>query len=1209
MANSGWLSTLIGVPQLLDDGDEVKQRSVWNLIGATAVDNIAEERTDITFPAADGGAGFAVADLTELRAVAAAARIDRQARYVVSKKRFYAFLETPGAGVADDGEDVILPDDLVLGSAGRWYSAPQIATESLAGLLTATEKVRIRYGYGGVLRAYYAVSTNVANLASFTASQDGVDGTAGKRVFLFGQSSPNENGIYVLGTVGGGGTCALTRATDMAVGAELLYGTRVVVDQGAQWAGYEFELTSTGPCTVGSNELIFEETHARSDHAKIETLYEIGGTPVLPGNQKAAEIQAILDGGGIAVLQPGGTYYLEAQIVVDESHSGLGIVCPNGVARVVASTTPGVGLADTRTNALIRIAGTLLTGVMSTTLTSTAAGGRAYYGGGVEHLSVTSSGTFAADGYFLVGGHDFVGDNYGGDAGDAVQTCEILQASAVAANDITLKWRTKIHHSVASSRPGTADVLPYVKAVAPVIDFQLSGLAFEATTHACAVSADYCIGLEVTRCTATGFSRSPIDIFGCLNTEVIDFGLLGNNNGGVLITASHVTTVRRVRNIGGTRYHANGLHRAEVFAEFGSTNLRVGDCHFSHCVQGVSLRGCRYFLVTGCTFEDLDLTAQAVDGYHITLRGVAIDTGGGEGDYDEYSGPGIVSDCRIVNARGVATSDDDINDINEGAIVAHDTFDLRIANIDVDIGESANSTLDGVAYVALGVITQDVGLHMSNVRVSGPQHGFVIRGTGHRRVRLIACEHKISPGTGTNASVSLLLHEGTPDLEVQDCEFQGYIWFDTNYGTGADPYGPTFTGILRGGDGIVQGPLRVALNTTGGTVVHGDIVAADTTSASGTRKVVLASSSSKAIYQVVGRYGLSGYPNNGYCLVKELPGDWAELTVVGATALGDAINWTPGALTCTPSSSPTVYTIGQALSVKGAGTALVKVGNYPRLAVSTATADTIAARGSSGELVAAWHAPSGTVAASGLIRAANNTTVMAARNAANDADIVMIRVNGSNEQTFGADSTFQTYVAGQSVTLTGQQYVIAVAPSGFYVSCSGYVLVITSSDADFSIPVKTNTVNEHTAASGVTIDGFKIKDNGPDLDKWRQHIISIDVDDGAAGTPIPELIAGIPAYACTVVRAVFVARDNVTGDNTNTATLKVWRRNGSGTQAAVASLALTTGINMTAFVAKDIGAITNAAIAADECVTVEVTKAAAGLRIRGTFTITVTTDR
>src|SRR5690349_20166112 len=46
------------------------------------------------------------------------------------------------------------------------------------------------------------------------------------------------------------------------------------------------------------------------------------------------------------------------------------------------------------------------------------------------------------------------------------------------------------------------------------------------------------------------------------------------------------------------------------------------------------------------------------------------------------------------------------------------------------------------------------------------------------------------------------------------------------------------------------------------------------------------------------------------------------------------------------------------------------------------------------------------------------------------------------------------------------------------------ITTLTGTTADFSTSISTDTVSEHTAATGVTIDGFKIKDTAPDPSVW-----------------------------------------------------------------------------------------------------------------------------
>lgn len=110
-------------------------------------------------------------------------------------------------------------------------------------------------------RVYYARSAstaNVANLAAFTVSNDGVTCVAGDYVLLKDQSSADENGLYVVGTVGGG-TAALTRAPEFDDSTEVVSGAFVHVSEGTANADHWFTLTSNATLTVGTSNLAFTQ--------------------------------------------------------------------------------------------------------------------------------------------------------------------------------------------------------------------------------------------------------------------------------------------------------------------------------------------------------------------------------------------------------------------------------------------------------------------------------------------------------------------------------------------------------------------------------------------------------------------------------------------------------------------------------------------------------------------------------------------------------------------------------------------------------------------------------------------------------------------------------------------------------------------------------------------------------------------------------------
>jgi len=93
-------------------------------------------------------------------------------------------------------------------------------------------------------RARNVVETNVADLTAFdtTTLHDGVLNDQGDVVLLAAQTTLAENGPYVVGAVGGGGTAPLTRPTWWSAGATLFSGVSLTLSgegdvfRNTQWA-------------------------------------------------------------------------------------------------------------------------------------------------------------------------------------------------------------------------------------------------------------------------------------------------------------------------------------------------------------------------------------------------------------------------------------------------------------------------------------------------------------------------------------------------------------------------------------------------------------------------------------------------------------------------------------------------------------------------------------------------------------------------------------------------------------------------------------------------------------------------------------------------------------------------------------------------------------------------------------------------------------
>lgn len=133
-----------------------------------------------------------------------------------------------------------------------------VASATYAGFMSAAHQVLVDGRRAGLAHDVRGIVTaNVADLGAFTvAANDGLTYAEGERVGLVGQSTPAQNGIYVVGVVGGG-TAALTRAADWAAAAVLPAGSQLHANEGTLWANSVWFATVAGAITVATTAPAF----------------------------------------------------------------------------------------------------------------------------------------------------------------------------------------------------------------------------------------------------------------------------------------------------------------------------------------------------------------------------------------------------------------------------------------------------------------------------------------------------------------------------------------------------------------------------------------------------------------------------------------------------------------------------------------------------------------------------------------------------------------------------------------------------------------------------------------------------------------------------------------------------------------------------------------------------------------------------------------
>lgn len=166
--------------------------------------------------------------------------------------------------IADAGNVCYVIDDNTVGrtdgggtrqAAGVFYGIDYVDLQAVVGVgfasLYSLNSAAVASG-GTVasaqsLTARNVVVANVADLAVFTvAGNDGVTNVAGDTVLLINQTTPAQNGLYIVGTVGGG-TAPLTRSAAAATGDTVAVGNLgIAVQAGTLFAQSQWKNTASG---------------------------------------------------------------------------------------------------------------------------------------------------------------------------------------------------------------------------------------------------------------------------------------------------------------------------------------------------------------------------------------------------------------------------------------------------------------------------------------------------------------------------------------------------------------------------------------------------------------------------------------------------------------------------------------------------------------------------------------------------------------------------------------------------------------------------------------------------------------------------------------------------------------------------------------------------------------------------------------------------
>lgn len=103
--------------------------------------------------------------------------------------------------------------------------------------------------------------TNVALTGGAPNSVDGVLISLNDRILVTGQSTPSENGVYVVSNLGTGANGTWIRSNDTNDTGELLAGTIIMVTEGQIYADTQWKLITDNPIIIGNTPLIFTQNY------------------------------------------------------------------------------------------------------------------------------------------------------------------------------------------------------------------------------------------------------------------------------------------------------------------------------------------------------------------------------------------------------------------------------------------------------------------------------------------------------------------------------------------------------------------------------------------------------------------------------------------------------------------------------------------------------------------------------------------------------------------------------------------------------------------------------------------------------------------------------------------------------------------------------------------------------------------------------------
>jgi hypothetical protein len=175
--------------------------------------------------------------------------------------------------------------------------------------------------------------SNLASFAGISTTFDGLTLVEGDRILVAAQSTPAQNGIYVVGAVAGG-VATWARAADFVADAVIPGECLFVVDAGTIGANRIYKTTNAGAITVATTSLAFALVSTPQSVSQAATALSGAGAVAIT----APTCLFTSTGAGNALTVPDGTYIGQQVNIVHivKGSSGTGVITQTTGAKLTA---------------------------------------------------------------------------------------------------------------------------------------------------------------------------------------------------------------------------------------------------------------------------------------------------------------------------------------------------------------------------------------------------------------------------------------------------------------------------------------------------------------------------------------------------------------------------------------------------------------------------------------------------------------------------------------------------------------------------------------------------------------------------------------------------------------------------------------------------------------------------------------------------------